>query len=54
MIALVDLPSGKSRAYLTASVAAKLELNCVSPPPDTVEEVTGRVKANNLRKPPSR
>jgi len=38
MVALVRLPPGNQGSILTATVAAELELNSVSPPPDTVEE----------------
>ena len=39
MVALViDESSDSSGSILTASVAAELELNGLSPPPDTVEE----------------
>ena len=39
MVALViDSSSELSGSILTASVAAELELNGISPPPDTVEE----------------
>jgi hypothetical protein len=38
MIALVDRSSDLSGSFLPATVAAELELNSVSPPPDTVEE----------------
>ena len=39
MVALViDRSSDLSGSILTVSVAAELELNGISPPPDTVEE----------------
>ena len=41
MVALViDSSSELSGSILTATVAAELELNGISPPPDTVEEET--------------
>jgi len=36
------------RSILTASVVAELELNSVSPPPDTVEEEMKQAKPNKL------
>ena len=52
MIALVDRSSDLSGSILTPRKAAELELNSVSPSPDTVEEekhITQRsIQANHL------
>ena len=48
MVALViDSSSELSGSILTATVAAELELNGISPPPDTVEEETQKLQDPN-------